>query len=451
MRLSEMRRILAERQILLTKSLGQNFLHDGNQIRRIIELAEVQPSDQVLEIGPGLGPLTEPLLAQAQAVLAVEKDARLVAVLRARLAAHSKLQLVHDDAVDFLARHGMDWTTWKLVANLPYSVASLILVELASGRTSPERLVVTLQQEVARRLLAGPGSKDYGVLTLLVRQRYAPIGSFEIPAGCFFPPPEIASTCLALQRRPDEGLSALERRTFGRLVKAAFAERRKMMFKLLKRTWEVDVLRSAFAGLAISETCRAETLGLAQFEALARRLTPPALPGDEMFDVVNERDEVIGRERRSEVHRLGLRHRAVHVLVFNRRGQVFLQRRSQWKDCFPGTWDSSASGHLSPKESYDDGAVREVHEELGLTLERPPERLFQLAACAATGQEFVWVYRCEAEGPFVLPPEEIETGGWFTPEQVSAWLAERPQDFAGSVPLIWARWLQGCKPGTSPA
>lgn len=161
---------------------------------------------------------------------------------------------------------------------------------------------------------------------------------------------------------------------------------------------------------------------------------------EELFDVVNDQDEVIGRRPRGEVHRLGLKHRAVHVLVFNRRGELFLQKRSPNKDCFPGRWDSSASGHLAPGESYDAGAVREVAEELGIRLARPPERLFKLAACAATGQEFVWVYRAEAEGPFSLPPEEISTGGWFTPDQLTRWLAERPQDFAGTVPLIWEHY-----------
>src|SRR6266481_4148048 len=114
---------------------------------------------------------------------------------------------------------------------------------------------------------------------------------------------------------------------------------------------------------------------------------------EEIFDVVNERDEVIGQERRSEVHRLGLQHRAVHVLIFNGRGEVFLQKRSMKKDTFPGAWDSSASGHLDTGETYDACAVREVREELGLELAATPERLFKMTACLETGQEHVWVYR----------------------------------------------------------
>lgn len=163
-------------------------------------------------------------------------------------------------------------------------------------------------------------------------------------------------------------------------------------------------------------------------------------PNEELFDVVNDRDEVIGRRPRCEVHRLGLKHRAVHVLVFNRRGELFLQRRALTKDSAPGKWDTSASGHLAPGESYDAAAVRELAEELGVRPDRPPERLFKIPAGPATEQEFVWVYRVEADGPFRLHPEEIAGGGWFTPQQVSRWLAERPGDFAGAVPLIWERY-----------
>src|SRR4051812_49149295 len=118
---------------------------------------------------------------------------------------------------------------------------------------------------------------------------------------------------------------------------------------------------------------------------------------EEIFDVVNERDEVVGRRSRADVHRLGLMHRAVHVLVFNRRGDIFLQKRSINKDRQPGLWDSSASGHLDCGEDYDACAIREVREEIGLRLAQPPQRLFKLNAGPETDQEHVWVYRCEAE------------------------------------------------------
>lgn len=158
---------------------------------------------------------------------------------------------------------------------------------------------------------------------------------------------------------------------------------------------------------------------------------------EEIFDVVNEGDEVIGRQTRREVHRTGLRHRAVHVLVFNSRGEVFLQKRSLAKDSSPGLWDSSASGHLDCGEDYDACAVRELREEIGLEVTACPKRLFKVDACAGTGQEFVWLYQCSSDGPFVLQPEEIERGDWFAPERVTKWVEANPEEFAPAFVLLW--------------
>src|SRR5260370_11647770 len=176
MRLSQMKQILAERGIQLTKSLGQNFLHDANQLRRMVKAAELKKSDKVLEIGPGLGPLTEILIERAGHVLAIEKDERMVRVLSERfnLGQTPALLLLHDDALDFLRREPRDWCDWKIVSNLPYAVASPIVVELAQAQRGPRRMVVTLQLEVAQRLMAEPGEKDYGVLTLLRQLQYEP-------------------------------------------------------------------------------------------------------------------------------------------------------------------------------------------------------------------------------------------------------------------------------------
>jgi isopentenyl-diphosphate Delta-isomerase len=170
---------------------------------------------------------------------------------------------------------------------------------------------------------------------------------------------------------------------------------------------------------------------------------------DEVFDIVNERDEVIGQRTRGEVHRLKLLHRAVHVLVFNARSEVFLQKRSLKKDSHPGAWDSSASGHLDTGEDYDTCAVRELREEIGLVAATPPARWLRVEACAETDQEFVWVYRHESEGPFTLHPDEIEHGEWFAPARVTRWVAERPQDFASAFRLIWRRLVDSEHPAIS--
>ncbi len=275
MTLSEMRRLLAENGVQLTKSLGQNFLHDGNQLRRIVAAADLRPGDKVLEIGPGLGPLTELLLATGGEVLAIEKDARLVELLRRRFTAEPQLKLVHDDALEFLRREPRDWSQWKLVSNLPYSVASAILVELAQSERGPERMVATLQLEVARRLVAQPGTADYGVLTLLVQLTSVPQGTFKIPAGCFFPEPDVDSACVTLVRRPEPLLPEAEATTFAKLVKQAFSQRRKMMLKLLKQEWPGTDFPDLFARLQLAPQVRAEEVSLETFVCLTRLLAPP--------------------------------------------------------------------------------------------------------------------------------------------------------------------------------
>jgi isopentenyldiphosphate isomerase len=160
---------------------------------------------------------------------------------------------------------------------------------------------------------------------------------------------------------------------------------------------------------------------------------------DEFFDIVNERDEVIGRAPRREVHARGLWHRAIHVLVFDRAGRVFLQKRSMLKDSSPGLRDSSCSGHVDSGEDYDAAAQRELGEEIGLHLPAPPARWFRIEACVETGWEFVWVYRLQHEGPFTLHPDEIERGDWFAPAELAERLAVEPAIFAVPFRLIWRR------------
>ena len=295
-----MRELLAARGIQLTKSLGQNFLHDSNQLRRIVEAAELSKTDKVLEIGPGLGPLTELLLEKSGEVLAIEKDGRLVEFLRERfkvgqasrlsservgasvkMAASAEptragetpaLLLIHADALEFLKNEPRDWSEWKLVANLPYSVASPILVELACGSRAPKRIVATLQLEVARRLMAQADDDDYGILTLLVQLDFEPQSIFKIPADCFFPAPDVDSACVVLEHRAQPLLPENLRAAFVKIVKRAFSQRRKMMFKLLKQDWPAEKLAVAFAELQISLQGRGEKLSLEQFVALTEVL-----------------------------------------------------------------------------------------------------------------------------------------------------------------------------------
>jgi len=296
MTLTEMRSQLAKRDIQLTKSLGQNFLHDGNQLRRIVDAAKLTTADKVLEVGPGLGPLTELLLAQADEVFAVELDGRLVEFLAQRFGAQKQatellapalegktepaatpselgaFHLLHDDALSFLKREQRDWSDWKLVANLPYSVASPILVELAAGARAPKTIVATLQLEVAKRLMAKADDDEYGLLTLLVQIDFKPREWFKIPPECFFPSPDVDSACVILERRATPLLPENLRPAYIKIIKRGFSQRRKMMMKLLKQDWAADKLAAAFVELNISPLERAEKLSLEQFVALTKIL-----------------------------------------------------------------------------------------------------------------------------------------------------------------------------------
>lgn len=270
MKLTDMRALLDQRNIQLTKSLGQNFLHDKHQLERIADAGAVIKTDKILEIGPGLGPLTELLMERAGEVLAIEMDLRLVTVLRERF---PNLTLIHADALEYIRREPRDWSEWKLVANLPYSVASPFLVELAQSPQRPKQMTVTLQLEVAQRLMAQADDDDYGVLTLLVQLDYEPRSLFKIPANCFFPAPNVDSACVTLVRREKPLLAAALRPVFVRIVKRAFSQRRKMMLKLLKTEWPLEKLQASFTTLNISPQERAEKLSLEQFVELTKLMT----------------------------------------------------------------------------------------------------------------------------------------------------------------------------------
>lgn len=160
---------------------------------------------------------------------------------------------------------------------------------------------------------------------------------------------------------------------------------------------------------------------------------------DEIFDVVDQNDVVIGRDTRAEVHRLGLRHRSVHLLVFDSTGRVFLQKRSMSKDENPGQWDTSVAGHVDSGESYDQCVIREAAEELGIHLTHVPQRLFKFEASEDTGMEFCWIYRTVSDGPFELNKDEIDEGGWFEPEKLDAVLAAPGQTYTAAIAKIWSR------------
>ena len=273
MNLSEIRNLLREEDIMLTKSLGQTFMHDQNQLRKIVGLAKLTAADHVIEIGPGLGSLTGLLLQTAGHVTAIETDRRLVKLLDERFGERSNFTQQHADAMKIVRKSKFDWSKHKLVANLPYSIASPLLIDLAASAGRPRTMIVTLQLEVVRRMLAGPDSREYGVLALLIGLHYTTGEWFTIPRGSFYPEPNVDSGCIELLRRETQLLPPGLCPVFKKITKRVFSERRKKMIKLLKRDWPEAAVEEAFDALGLDDQIRAERVTLEQFVQITQHLS----------------------------------------------------------------------------------------------------------------------------------------------------------------------------------
>jgi len=437
MKLSEIDATLRKIRVSPVKTLGQNFLHDRNLARWIVEKANLSPDDYVVEIGPGLGALTEFILESGARVLALEKDQRLADFLRDRFG-NSRLEIVHGDALDFDVRQLFTERRVKLLGNLPYYIASQLLLKFTRNPTRISLWLLMLQKEMARRISARPGTADYGALSLVLQLQYRVEFLRSVPASVFVPAPDVESAFVQItSRRPDE-LPPHDPETFFKLVRRGFSQRRKQLRNLLRP--EIPDWDEAAKTVGFDPRARAEELSLEQWIAVSN-LTPStaeyraAANGAELFAVVDENDEIVGEASREEVHGNNLRHRAVHLLILNRHGEVFLQKRSRWKDRHPLLWDSSAAGHVNAGEGYDETAVRELEEELGVTANL--HRVAKLPCSERTGWEFICLYRGEHDGPFELAKAEIDNGEFFPCSIVERWIDARPQDFAPGFLECW--------------
>ena len=161
---------------------------------------------------------------------------------------------------------------------------------------------------------------------------------------------------------------------------------------------------------------------------------------NELLSIVDENDQVLDKLPRDQVHALGLCHRAVHILIFNNYGKLFLQKRSMKKDLNKGLWDTSAAGHVDAGEEYTTCAIREIEEELGINVENSLEQLFKLLPTIQTGMEFIQVYKCTNNGPFKLNPEEIDEGGWFLTNDISKRVISDDPTLTDTFKVIWQQY-----------
>jgi 16S rRNA (adenine1518-N6/adenine1519-N6)-dimethyltransferase len=435
--LSQIRTALAHAGVRPAKKLGQNFLHDQNLARWIVQQAQISAEDSILEIGPGLGALSDEIRQRDALLLALEKDARLVDFLREKFA-ESKCEIRHCDALDFDTRVLFAERNVKVIGNLPYYVASQLLLRFVDF---PNRIALglfMLQDEMARRLCAKPRTADYGALTLRLQLHHHVEYLRRIPRTVFIPRPEVDSAIVRFTPRDERQIGISDYRLFREIVKRGFSQRRKQLRNLLAAdvgNWE-DVAEKIRAPL----TARAEELSREQWIELAKLIAlndakPAVEEGPERFPIVDENDRKIGTATRPEVHENNFRHRAVHILIFNGIGELLLQKRSRWKDRCPLLWDSSAAGHVEANEQYDETADRELNEELGVTAQLRP--IGKLPASEKTGQEFIVVYRGKHNGPFSYPSEEISAVEFFPIDIVNRWVANKPEDFAPGFLEAW--------------
>jgi 16S rRNA (adenine1518-N6/adenine1519-N6)-dimethyltransferase len=265
------RRILERFQIRPKKSLGQNFLHDANVLRRIATAAEVEAGDEVLEIGPGLGALTEVLAEVAARVVAVELDDRLMPVLRERLAGRPQVELIQGDILErdpAVFFHG----PYKAVGNVPYYITGAILRHLLAAAHKPVLFVLTVQREVAERMTAAPDQMS--LLAVTVQYFGRPAIEFTISAGAFWPRPDVDSAVVKIRLHGTPLLDAAAEATYFRLVRAGFGQRRKQLQKNLRSLGRpAEAIAAALARCGIDGRRRAETLALEEWLALARALT----------------------------------------------------------------------------------------------------------------------------------------------------------------------------------
>ncbi|HUF60501.1 MAG TPA: 16S rRNA (adenine(1518)-N(6)/adenine(1519)-N(6))-dimethyltransferase RsmA [Verrucomicrobiales bacterium] len=445
MNTSELRELLRQLDVVPSRRLGQNFLVDPGAAREIAAALDSGSEDYVVEIGAGTGALSDALAGLSRHLLLIEKDHRLAGHLERRFSNRPDVSLIAGDALRFDTRTLFPEAPVRLAGNLPYSSGGEILRHFLDAPTSVSRAVLMLQSEVCDRITARPGSEGYGILSLCIQAFWEVARLRSVPPHSFHPQPKVESTALVFDPVNPERFPPFDARLFRRLVKHGFAQRRKQLKNLLPI--EPGLWLEARRHLGLAETCRAEELDVDTWIALARELDNHPLKdvpqhGEERFDVVDAADQVTGSSTRDEVHRRALLHRAVHVFLFNRRGELFLQKRSRLKDSHPGRWDSSASGHLDSGETYLAAARRELCEELGQVSAGPGapgapdgtaplEEIAVLPATPANGWEHIRLFAAPARDPVRFPSSEIETGDFFPLDVIRRWVARRPGDFAG--------------------
>ena len=256
--------------IKMSKKLGQNFLIKRGIVDEIVHAAELTPGEPVLEVGPGIGTLTQGLAQSGADVTAIELDRRLLEVLDTTLASYDNVRIIHGDVLKLDVPSIMNHKPFKVVANLPYYITSPIIMSLLESKLPIERLVVMVQKEVALRMVAKPGTKDYGALSVAVQYYTEPDIVLDVPPKSFLPAPAVTSSVIRCVLRDKPPVDVIDEKLFFRVVKAGFAQRRKTFANTMKTTGlSKDRIEELLVKANIDGQRRGETFTLQEFADVA--------------------------------------------------------------------------------------------------------------------------------------------------------------------------------------
>ena len=256
--------------IKMSKKLGQNFLIKRGIVDEIVHAAELTPGEPVLEVGPGIGTLTQGLAQSGADVTAIELDRRLLEVLDTTLASYDNIRIIHGDVLKLDVPSIMNHKSFKVVANLPYYITTPIIMSLLESKLPIERLVVMVQKEVALRMVAKPGTKDYGALSVAVQYYTEPDIVLDVPPKSFLPAPAVTSSVIRCVLRDKPPVDVIDEKLFFRVVKAGFAQRRKTFANTMKTTGlSKDRIEELLAKANIDGQRRGETFTLQEFADVA--------------------------------------------------------------------------------------------------------------------------------------------------------------------------------------
>ena len=269
-------RVIQENNFTFRKSYGQNFLIDSHVLDKIVSAAEIDSDTEVLEIGPGIGTLTQYLAEAAKSVTAVEIDDKLIPILEKTLDDYDNVKVIHGDILKQDIDALFEGKHFKIVANLPYYITTPIIMNLLESRVPADSITVMIQKEVAERMMASPGTKDYGALSLAVQFYAEPYLAANVPPNCFMPRPNVGSAVIRLKRLEKPPVQVKDEQLMFKLIRAAFNQRRKTLANAVKNfeglKFTREEVETGIKSIGLDERIRGEAMSLEQFAALADAL-----------------------------------------------------------------------------------------------------------------------------------------------------------------------------------